>query len=243
MERKKEISEELELMPVVAGISNDNVYTVDAAYFNMLPGKITEKAQNAIFNKNFAYSAPEGYFQSLPQTILQKIKENEASTELEEVAPLLNTISKLNIYSVPNKYFSNFAIAVPKVRLEKRTKVIEIHTVKKVRLSWKYAVAACTVGIMLLAGGYLFMNNKNKSPEEIFYSSLKKVDVQKTISSVSDSDLVVYLTAPSADIDYVNENDAVAASFPEDPNDVQSFLKGVSEKDLDSFLDSDIIVN
>ncbi|MDR0793461.1 MAG: hypothetical protein LBE82_09160 [Chitinophagaceae bacterium] len=240
MEHKKEILEELNLMPVVAGISNNNVYSVDSAYFDTLPDKIIERAQYATFNKNVAYTVPEGYFQSLPQAILQKIKQNEISTELEETAPLLNTISKLNIYTVPDKYFSNFAIAVPKVR---HTKVIEIHTVKRMHFSWKYAIAACAVGLILLAGGYLLNNNK-KSSEEKFYSSLKKIDVQKAISAVSDSDLAVYLTDPPAEIDY-DDNDiaATTASLPEDPSDVQSFLKGMSEKDLDSFLDSDIIVN
>jgi hypothetical protein len=241
MKRKIEILAELEDVPLVAGISNDNVYSVASGYFDTLTDRIVERAQSATFSRNSTYTAPEGYFKSFPQAILQKIKQNEIATELEAVAPLLNKINKSDVYSIPDKYFSNFTVATQKVP-SKHTKVIEIHRAKRVHFIWKYAVAACTAGILLLGGGYFFVNKMNKkSSEEKFYSSLKTVDVQKTIASVSDSELVDYLAQPSASVDYLDGDGAATSTLPEDTSDVQDFLKGVSEKDLDNYLDTDIV--
>ena len=80
MKRKIEILEELEHVPLIAGIDNRNIYSIDPGYFDTLPDRVLETAQSSSFNKSATYAAPEGYFQSFPQAILQKIKRNEITT-------------------------------------------------------------------------------------------------------------------------------------------------------------------
>jgi uncharacterized protein YihD (DUF1040 family) len=48
---------------------------------------------------------PAGYFEGLANTILNKIKAQEAAAEY----PLLNSISKENVYGVPQGYFESLA--------------------------------------------------------------------------------------------------------------------------------------
>ena len=58
------------------------------------------------------YRVPDGYFDNLVGVIIKKIKAAEPANtrqELEEISPLLNSISKTNPYSVPQGYFSELS--------------------------------------------------------------------------------------------------------------------------------------
>src|SRR5215212_6816430 len=104
MENKNYIFLELwEISPVIAKISKMNVYSVPASYFNSLSEEIIneinlykERAYN--FPSSTPFSIPEKYFENLSEVILQKVtmhrRSNEVVEEMEELAPLLNTISR-----------------------------------------------------------------------------------------------------------------------------------------------------
>lgn len=53
------------------------------------------------------YSVPDGYFEGVAQSVLQKLKTDAltSSEELEEIAPFLATIPKKMPFSVPEGYF------------------------------------------------------------------------------------------------------------------------------------------
>jgi hypothetical protein len=59
------------------------------------------------FTNNQLFSVPEGYFEGLAASVLAKVKarESSASSELQELSPLLAVLSKKMPYSVPSFYF------------------------------------------------------------------------------------------------------------------------------------------
>jgi hypothetical protein len=114
MENRNDILNELrEISPVLVAAEKVNVYTVPAGYFNDLAGNILQliKEENSPFlsgiNKQAGH-VPEGYFDTLADSILGKIK----AQQNEAYYPVLDTVSKQNVYTVPDGYFETLAAAV-----------------------------------------------------------------------------------------------------------------------------------
>jgi hypothetical protein len=55
------------------------------------------------------YQAPEGYFEHLPETILNRVQSNDPGEELEMLSPLLKQIGKKTPFSMPEGYFSDLS--------------------------------------------------------------------------------------------------------------------------------------
>ena len=53
------------------------------------------------------FSVPKGYFDSLPERMLNRIRNEE---ELQELSPLLAGLSRKMDYSVPNDYFGKWTV-------------------------------------------------------------------------------------------------------------------------------------
>src|SRR5438128_661809 len=118
MEKRENILQELEqISQAVATISNRNVYTVPAGYFNNLAEEVLAKVQLVPLQAlPMPFSVPSGYFDNLAGNIMDKIKALKKSKqdlgtfeESEQPALLLNTISKQMPYNVPAGYFDNLA--------------------------------------------------------------------------------------------------------------------------------------
>lgn len=118
MDKKNTIVEELkDICPAVANISRKNVYTVPLGYFEKFAEKllslIEQKEQVVLPKSSLPFSIPQDYFQSLAGLVLQKLKQENFKSEIEEeldaISPLLNTISKTPVYSIPAGYFEGFS--------------------------------------------------------------------------------------------------------------------------------------
>jgi hypothetical protein len=113
MENSNTILNELkEISAVVAGIGQQQPYTVPEGYFDSLPMQLMlrigleEKAgADPVLNisKDNVYQAPAGYFDNLAGNILKRVKEEEASAD-----PVVN-ITKDNAYQAPAGYFDGLA--------------------------------------------------------------------------------------------------------------------------------------
>ncbi len=102
MNRSIDILNELEtISPVVAGIGNENIFTVPAGYFDTVAGTVLASVKNEVAATG---EVPEGYFDSLSNNILSKI-EGTAVNELQQLSPLLAGIKKVNPFEVPENYF------------------------------------------------------------------------------------------------------------------------------------------
>lgn len=221
-----------------------NPYLIPENYFVNLPGLIIEKIQLneelnvGGINKKTGLSVPDGYFESLAGNILNKIKNNsvnEVQKELEDLSPLLGSISRTNVYSVPDNYFSELKPSVEKSeeQEEESAKVISIatHTRKWIN----YAAAAC-IGTVLFGGGYLFFNKKTNQPQNLsnnYAAAFSNMDIQKEISALSDDVITKYLNDNNNMAVYTNFNDS-----DELPNmDVQTLLQNVSDEEIQQYLD------
>ncbi|MEP6514009.1 MAG: hypothetical protein ABJA79_09075 [Parafilimonas sp.] len=214
-----------------------------------LKGNNTSENEESILNKisketlsSVLSSVPSGYFDTLADKILQKIK-SEASTrqteiekELAEISPLLSTISKANVYAVPDNYFEKINIPVSESKKEKQTgKVILLQS--RMRKAVSYAAAASVAAIMLFAGYQFFYSKNNKNTNHnitlinnAYYDSLKNVNIEKELASLSDEEINAYLD--SERMAFIN----VSESPVPEVSDIQSFLHNASDEEILQYL-------
>lgn len=113
MENSNTILNELkEISAAVAGIGQQQPYTVPEGYFDSLPMQLMlrigleEKAgTDPVLNisKDNVYQVTAGYFDNLARSILNRVKEEEAGAD-----PVVN-ITKDNMYQAPAGYFDGLA--------------------------------------------------------------------------------------------------------------------------------------
>lgn len=114
---------------------------------------------------NMPYQVPAQYFEELHDTVRAAIEKEAVYTELESVAPLLNTIPKTNVYQQP--------VAVQK---------------RPIYHFAKWAVAAVFIGVVSV-GAFMF-NNKS---QKIDYAAYMNVDQTEILQTISDSTLLSYM--------------------------------------------------
>lgn len=216
MNGANEILQELEsISPLLAQIPKVNVFRVPENYF----GELAEKLALFIFiNKNQPYSesiearihsplkVPEGYFETLSDRILAKIKNSETQNEEDELKhdfPILHSLKGKNVFIVPQNYFQNLSSEILKKISNKPTaKIISIST-----KWWKYAAAAGVTGIIAFSSFFLFNNPQNglqnntavktstAIPDYVQSSFKYKTPEQldEGIASLSDDEIIKYL--------------------------------------------------
>lgn len=230
MNTKQEILDELKLVsPGLAETAVPCPYKVPTGYFDTVPELIMSRLEQEAHlpvMPAIAYSVPDGYFESLTGNILEKIRKqdtayNEVQAELQELAPLLNTIPRSAVYSVPSGYFDTVSFVPP----AKPAKLINLSVARK----WtQYAAAAAVIGIFVL-GGFLYTGRNNTD-----YNTYSRMDVPTELNNVSETDLSAYLSNPEA-----QEMDAVA--------EINNNINSMSDEDLDQYLsenqDMDMVVS
>lgn len=223
MENKSQILNELRPhSPLLADASPGLPYGVPAGYFEQLPELVLDRLQASAgiprIEDGQSFRVPQGYFETLAGNILEKIRQseggNEIRDELEAVAPLLNTISKTNVYNLPAGYFE---------QLEVRTSArpAKVVAMKKVR-GWMQYVAAAVISGILITGAFLYTDSS--SSKEL--NSAENLDVPAELNKVSASELVKYFEAP----DHVQfaSNDPV--------QEVKQTIETVSDEELGQYL-------
>ncbi len=238
MENRDIILQELkEISPVVANLTNRNLNFVPQGYFDGLADEILLKAQGFQIPKvTDPYQAPEGYFDDLAESILQNIqikqKKNQDHTEvvneLELTAPLLNSISRENPYSIPDNYFSGFNI-----KISGSIPVVKIVSLAGRTNKWiMYSAAACITAI-LLSGGYLLLNKTDNYRQQELAGKLEEVrrlNVERGISALSDSDIKNYLNSQNGSF-----SDIFLNTLEEYP-DVDQLLDNTSDEEINQYL-------
>ncbi|MCZ2222137.1 MAG: hypothetical protein LC122_00685 [Chitinophagales bacterium] len=203
MNYNKIIQEELkEVSSVIAALTKNNIYNIPDNYFINFPQQIISvvKANSTLLSKGYEtpFNIPNGYFTEFPQKILnlatnQQSSNSEIDNELNEVAPLLNTISKKQVYSVPENYFD---------KIEINKTISNNHSERKRIKRWmQYAVAAVFASIALVSS-INFMKNLNT------------LNLQKEFAKTTDDELNDYLkTNNTVSYASLNEEDNIADLF------------------------------
>jgi len=213
-------------------------YSVPVGYFDALADSVMAKIRQEIIDKEETlipaaiptlYSVPTGYFNSLAGNIMAAITiQQQASAdvyeELQEVAPLLNTISRQMPYSVPEGYFQQLEVDVPATEEKPVAKVVGM---RSSRVSYmRYAVAACAA-VLLGIGGYWFVTKPAKGTDPI--------NVENAVASLSTADIDAYLNSQAA-IDIPTAVDDQATDIQEDidetsTQEIQQYLQDNSAPD------------
>lgn len=224
MEFSSNIYTELrQIAPAVANIGNNNPYTVPMGYFVLLSADIMSKIKQEVVISTNPYSAPIGYFDGLASNILDKIKvakqkrSKEIIAELDEVAPLLNTIDHGNFLSVPYGYFESFTADSPEER--KQAKVVSIgNGITK----WLSYTAAASIIFILSASSYLYINHHMKSVD-------KSLTIEQRLATLGDDEIFNYLQNDLGDPDPNN-----ASQIEEDPK-INNLLMNISDEEIERF--------
>ena len=228
MGNSNNIMEELkQVAPVLVGAEKRLLYAIPADYFDGLSVDII----NAIAADNLQktilpFTVPAGYFKNLSNLVISKINneviaESAVAKELQVIAPLLNTITKQNIYSIPQDYFR--LIDALQIVQKPLGKVVSLSATKK----WlRYAAAACMIGV-LGTGVFIFMHENGS----IDYAAYKKIDVANSINTVSSDELINYL-------ENVNSitNAHFATNFDVKLPEINDNIKSISEEELKQYL-------
>jgi len=120
MQNSPEILNELmAISPLIAGLEKVNVFKVPEEYFNELHLRITDFAilnnnspADNIAKRNLQH-VPQGYFDSLSDSILAKVKiAYSENTEVEKDFPLLESLKGINVFTVPTGYFDTLTNSV-----------------------------------------------------------------------------------------------------------------------------------
>ena len=225
MENQYTIFNELkEISPAVANLNKHNLYSLPVGYFEGLSSEILASIFiQSLLNdsKDTVYTTPNGYFTHLADNILQKIKLEtiliaNVEDELENVAPLLNSISKQSPYSVPHGYFADFKMQAPTVH---KTKIVVFGKWRKLV---SYAAAAVFAGILAI-GAIKYIKAS--------YS----LNIENEFAKTSESDIKNYLdNQPSVGYAFVSSatDDQEGSGFFEETSEdeLQQFLKEQPEK-------------
>ncbi len=241
----------------ISALPKNVPYTLPSKeYFEDLSAQVLEKIKSPAkddaiekINASFAdlgnlnhqpvFSMPSGYFEALPDSILNKIKtqnfkqDNDVYQELEQIAPLLNTVSKANIYTVPQGYFESIKIEIAATAKNNQPgKVIPLQS--RLRRTIMYAVAACIATVMLFTG-YQFYNNGSNSKNALtanteYYKSLTNVDIQKELAALSDDEINKFLNLQDYNL---IESDTYLDT---EVLDVQNFLQNASDEEILMYL-------
>lgn len=226
MANDNNIQDELRaIAPVVANLSRNNPYDIPLGYFNTLAEDIVEAIISPeidlIKTKGQVFTVPVGYFENLAGNILDKINAQhlDIAAELNVVAPLLNTISNENLYTVPRNYFDAVSFAIPVE--EKQAKVISLG--KSTNRWVSYAVAA-SVLFILSTTSYLFINHHLKGVD-------KSPTIEQRLATLQDDELINYL---DNDIEAIDVN----SPAPSDTDDnINHLLINASDEEIQNYLD------
>lgn len=179
-------------------------------------------------SKVLPYRLPEGYFTENLMAVSSLIQE-------EKESPVLVAIGKDLPYTVPENYFDR----LPQQVLQK----IERPTAKVVPLfakNWLRAAVAAVVGGVLFTGGYHYFNSA-KDPQ---IANQLPVDTSKNWVAKNESAVIQDIKKAST-----KELDEFVKTVPVSPpaekktqqtaekGEVKEMLEGVSEKEIDNFLD------
>jgi len=229
----KDIIQELnDLGSSLAKITVPNPYSVPEGYFEAFADRVLSLLRDDEswlygLPKETPYQVPAGYFDGLEERIMEMVRTHPdyqtSEEELEEISPLLSSLNKRPVYSVPGGYFENFSVAAAENSTDGRVVGITSH-------KWfRYAAAAVVTGVIALAAFFIYNNNKedaNAANRTLakFEKEVKKIDDVKRTETLID-----FMDAG------LNQEALATNRKAMKTDDVQKLLQDVSVDELKDF--------
>ncbi len=223
--------------------------TIPKGYFEDFPKRVA-----AIFiNGNNEEQVPEGYFDKLPNTILDKIK--QTTNELQEIAPVLASVSKTMPYALPEGYFEKeISIKQP---LQK-PKAVVVPMYKKIQ---RYAVAASILCILSVSAyvllkpkdlpnkGEVVVKNDAVTPnvplvvtDTITLATDKEIagmDLEKAFEQVDEKELLAFVDNHASTANFaetLSDNKQILEEANIDNVSIEDVIDGSSEAEISEYL-------
>lgn len=233
MEEKRNIlSELIKTAPLLAQEKSEPGYDVPDQYFENFASTVLQRIRVApkpaySFPKEVPYTVPAHYFDTLSAEVLNKIHQTNSIQsvfeETEQIAPILNTINKQNIYSLPTDYFTTLPQQVKPDA--KKTQPIVVKT--KIFTLYKLAVAAVITSI--ICTGIFLLTSKQPADQ---------TGVVKTeINNLSEDDISAFLSP----IENNDEGVKAVISSSAMSTDLHQDIKDLPDEEITQFLqDNDL---
>lgn len=230
MSQREEITAELaQIDPSMSLWPYHMPYSLPFGYFEGITGKLLEQSVVGLMvEKSRGYQVPAGYFNQLSDRIMAAIHKQAVANELEEIAPLLNTISKQMPYT---------SISLPQFQMEgimekaaeAAIPVIQMPVRKKNK--WmQYAAAAVATGVIVVTA-YMYNSRSENNSANINYAQL---DVSHEISRLSEEELNTYLATSEKMVINTGDRDVYGIeALPE----VDEHIEMSSDDELKQYLD------
>ena len=184
----------------------------------------------------YPYRVPAGYFESLGEQVMLRIRlENAGSAkeELEAISPFLSGLSKKMPFSTPEGYFDTLT---PGIRVTEKVK--EPGRVVKMfqpRRTFRMAAAAVTIGIIGIAA-WLFM----REPATNQYATKTDIEIQKELKNkvgeISENELANYIDGNTT-ITFTESTNMVEIG----EEDVKLMLADIPDQELEKYLDQNTV--
>lgn len=228
MENSFTIQQELsEITSTLAESLPVNVFAVPENYWERVTFDILNKIKGGeeakyYFTKELPYAVPVDYFSNLSGHILQKIKKAEqtlelsVSEEMETISPLINSIGKTGVYTVPEGYFETVKIPAAKPG---QAKVISMN---KASRFIRYAVAAIICGVLAI-GGYLL----TLKPTGNLQASREKTNTE--IKKLSEAEIIDLLSGTSTAAEFSKKSEG-------NKSEIEHSVKQISDEGIKQFL-------
>ena len=195
--------------------------------------------------KKNVYRVPEGYFETLPEQILEKVyknaspryNSNSAGEEIMTISPLLAGLKNKQAFSVPDGYFEQLAGAVSAEVTNKPAPLFNIGPVNK---KWiRYAAAAIITGTIGISA-FLFTNRHSSVSEETVAQNTPPA-AGSGLKDISDAVLSDYLAdIPENQNTIVDSADAAfynTAFIDISDKDLANMIREIPDDDLFSYQD------
>jgi hypothetical protein len=219
MEIRNNIKEELlPIAPSIVDIRNKQTYSVPYTYFSELSEEVLFRINcSTLFikdtNKTNAYLVPNNYFSTLSDNIIQIINTqnrhfSEIEQELSNVAPLLNTIKKNNVYALPENYFES-------KNKPSQSQSSPIKPIINSKRKWFFYVAAAAFTGLVLLGVFNFMSN-----------SSNKLNINTELAKTNEDELTDFLDNQTTPIFFSQQTD----------EDIFGIFEGTETEDLIYYL-------
>ncbi|WP_157580333.1 hypothetical protein [Segetibacter koreensis] len=229
MKNENNIVEELKtISPLIMNINRNGPYSVPPSYFNNLSINILKRIhkERAYFGSVTPYSIPANYFNDLPQIILKNAlseakKVDDVFAELENISPLLNTISKKPVHTIPANFFDKIQSPV----LDSQKQEVKVVVLKKRSRFFRIAAAAViipflAIGLYTLTGRDFLLVRGNNSNAKNKVKSLSKEEI---INYLKNNSLIENASSTSQNTSINN-------------TEIKSSLKRISDKEIKQFL-------
>lgn len=180
---KIKANEELKEYPLLSSLEKSNPFVVPAGYFEAKEELLQYPVLRDLKQRNFI--VPADYFETLPARVANKI----AVAEETEVCETLFAINKENVFTVPEKYFEEFAGNVKAV--VNPAKVVPLYG----RILKKYSFAVAAAILLLLTFTVILVNQKTEiqpNNECNTFACLSKTDILNSgvLRNVSEESLI-----------------------------------------------------